>query len=174
MLTLWDFAIGFYQQAEVKECCLDLQDNDGIDVCVLLAVLWLAKHGHILSSAQLKLLIANTADWQAQMVVPLRTLRRRAKRLKEGFESDAQTLQADIFYQQVKQLELDGEQLTLTRLSQLIESKGWLINTCAGDGLTGEANQQTKRAVEKNIRSYLSAVSETKCDSAIRIFGQYF
>lgn len=179
MSALWNFALEFYQQADVKECCLDLQDNDSVDICVLLAVLWLGKHGYVLTSAQLKLLMANAADWQGQMVGPLRTLRRRAKLLREGFDSNAQTSQADIFYQQLKQLELDGEQLTLTRLNHLIESEGWLANICAGDGLTfefsqkSEASQQAKPAVEKNICSYLSTVTDAKRDSAIRIFGQY-
>ena len=73
--SLWDFAVSLYGHAQVKSCCLSLQARADIDVCVLLAVAWLASRGRLLDSAELQSLLAVASPWRQQLMLPIRALR---------------------------------------------------------------------------------------------------
>ena len=38
----WKFSLGYYRGAGVSEACLELQDRCGVDVNVVLFLLWMA------------------------------------------------------------------------------------------------------------------------------------
>ncbi len=70
--SLWQFMLGTYAQAGVKELCLRAQNEYGIDVLLLLMDAWLKKE---------KLAWPNQSElqqylsWRQQMIIPLRALR---------------------------------------------------------------------------------------------------
>lgn len=110
----WSFSLGFYGRPGVSDACLDLQDRHGLDVNLVLYCCW---RGDILSEAQLQAAIALTAPWRAEIVQPLRALRRR---LKPGFppfpDAEVQGLR-----KRIADVELEAERLQQQALEALAE-----------------------------------------------------
>src|ERR1700736_1985006 len=75
----WRFSLGFYRQPGVADACLALQDGCGVDVTILLFFLCLATARRCFPPAAAKALCAKAGPWRDDVVVPLRTLRRRLK-----------------------------------------------------------------------------------------------
>ena len=50
----WTFSLGYYRGAGVSEACLELQDNCGVDVNVVLFLLWMASQKRMLAADQVK------------------------------------------------------------------------------------------------------------------------
>jgi uncharacterized protein (TIGR02444 family) len=50
----WRFSLNFYRQAGVAEACIALQDDFGVDVNLMLFLLWLAANGRQLSVDNIK------------------------------------------------------------------------------------------------------------------------
>jgi len=109
---LWNFALERYGATGVAPACLQLQDDFGVDVCLLLCTLWCAEHGCALDPARLAQLDAQCAPWRCRVVQPLRQ-QRRAWRGDASRERD---------YEDLKRLELQAERLQLERLAALA---GW-------------------------------------------------
>lgn len=103
-LTAW--ALDGYRQPGVMPALLALQDEFGLDVLLLLNTAWLWSRGCSLPVGALGGLLARHSPWQAQVVMPLREVRRKLKP-----DAAAQEL-----YQQVKAVELEAELLQLGRL----------------------------------------------------------
>jgi uncharacterized protein (TIGR02444 family) len=74
--TFWNFSLKFYAQRGIADVCLDLQDRFGVDVNVLLYLLWRAQRGGRLQPAEVEKVIALINDWQLHVVQPLRGVRR--------------------------------------------------------------------------------------------------
>ncbi|WP_017429260.1 TIGR02444 family protein [Vreelandella jeotgali] len=109
---LWDFAVDFYARSGVSSRLLRLQDDAGLDVCVLLWRLWLKRHGLApteLAEHQLDDVLA----WQRDYTVPLRCRRRR---LKPAAPQDAALAQ---LRRTLKEAELQAEKIALQRLEAL-------------------------------------------------------
>jgi uncharacterized protein (TIGR02444 family) len=103
----WTFSLGFYRGAGVSEACLELQDACGVDVNVVLFLLWLASQKRQLPADQVGRLADKVRPWQADVIGPIRTLRRRLK-------SDAPLLDkgaAELFRTKIKAVELESERL---------------------------------------------------------------
>ena len=89
----WDFACKVYDNPTVQAICLDLQNDEGLDVNCLLFCLWMAtsKHG-IRDDGFWSDLVTATIDWQQEILAPLRGVRNSLKTksyLEQGFsESD--------------------------------------------------------------------------------------
>src|SRR5215471_18633944 len=75
----WRFSLGFYRQAPVADACIALQDGCGVDVNILLFLLWLATARRCVPSTEAKALCAKVDSWRDDVVIPLRTLRRKLK-----------------------------------------------------------------------------------------------
>ena len=45
MNSLWSFSLTLYRAEEVKQLCLELQEEAEIDVCLLLSLVWLGAKG---------------------------------------------------------------------------------------------------------------------------------
>lgn len=108
-LTAW--ALDGYPQPGVMVVLLALQDEFGLDVLLLLSTAWLWSRGRSLPAGRLSRLLARHSPWQAQVVTPLREVRRKLKP-----DAAAQQL-----YQRVKAVELEAELLQLERLQQWLE-----------------------------------------------------
>ncbi|MCF8467881.1 MAG: TIGR02444 family protein [Sneathiella sp.] len=74
---LWDFAVKLYNNSDVSAACLRLQDRRGLDVNLLLFCVWAAASGRgRLSDQELVAGIDAARVWQAEVVAPLRHVRR--------------------------------------------------------------------------------------------------
>ena len=111
MDALVSFAESIYGAPGVEPGLLDLQDRYGLDVCVVLACAWYgAAGGGRLAPEAVDGLEEAVAEWRAEVVQPLRSVRRGLK--GEQDQGDAvRRLRED-----VKACELDAERIELTRL----------------------------------------------------------
>jgi uncharacterized protein (TIGR02444 family) len=103
----WTFSLGYYRGAGVSEACLELQDNCGVDVNVVLFLLWMASQRRQVGADAVKRLADKVRPWQADVIGPIRTLRRRLK-------GDAPLLDkgsAELFRTKIKAVELESERL---------------------------------------------------------------
>jgi uncharacterized protein (TIGR02444 family) len=76
----WNFSLEIYAAEGVSGACLDLQDRRGCDVNVLLFCCWLGVSGRpTLTADRLRGILAEIAPWQAEVVRPLRGVRRLLK-----------------------------------------------------------------------------------------------
>ncbi|GLS27095.1 TIGR02444 family protein [Marinibactrum halimedae] len=101
---LWKFSLKTYAHAQVAEYCLQLQDEFGVNVNLILWCLWLESRSIAISSEDIHQANLAVALWQERITVPLREDRRALKLLVE-----------DCFHylqlrEQVKRLELLSEQ----------------------------------------------------------------
>ena len=109
--TLWDFSVELYARPGVAEACLQMQDDCGADVCLLLAGLWLERRGVAASAARGAALVQLAAPWQAAVTAPLRQLRRAWKPLAQD-DGELGELR-----RRLAELELQAERLLLQRLA---------------------------------------------------------
>src|SRR4029077_12164574 len=75
----WRFSLRFYRLPGVADACIALQDGCGVDVNILLFFLWLATAKRSVPAATAQAVCAKAGPWRDDVVVPLRTLRRRLK-----------------------------------------------------------------------------------------------
>jgi uncharacterized protein (TIGR02444 family) len=110
----WDFSLALYAKPGVAESCLRLQDGLGLDVNLLLYACWTAAKGAGRPSPDgWRRLVDETAAWRAQVVEPLRRVRRFLKGAEESPWSAG-------LRDRVKALELDAEhagQLSIATLA---------------------------------------------------------
>ena len=114
--AFWSFSLSFYARRGVPELCLELQDRHGVDVNVLLYLLFLATQGRRLEAAEIDAIEHTAADWRSSVVRPLRSIRRALKADIGPFD----TRLTAAFRDAVKGIELEAErlqQLTLERLA---------------------------------------------------------
>jgi uncharacterized protein (TIGR02444 family) len=103
----WRFSLAFYRQAGVAEACIALQDDCGVDVNLMLFLLWLAAGGRQLSMDNIKELDAAVRDWRELTVIPIRDIRRKLKAAPTLVEAGKQ----EAFRAKIKALELEAERL---------------------------------------------------------------
>ena len=109
--SLWRFSLAFYARPGVSEALIALQDRVGCDVNLMLFALWAGASGRGRLTCE-ELAIANriACPIRANIVEPLRTLRRR---LKPDPDADVQHLREG-----VKVLELAAEKVIQDRLGR--------------------------------------------------------
>jgi uncharacterized protein (TIGR02444 family) len=108
----WRFSLGFYRRAGVADACIALQEEAGVDVNLLLFLLWQATLHRQLSAAEIAALEEKVAPWRNAAVIPLRTLRRALKSpdlVNETVLVPAAT--AELFRTRIKAVELEAERL---------------------------------------------------------------
>jgi uncharacterized protein (TIGR02444 family) len=112
---LWPFAVHVYALPGVEPLCLRLQDEHGLDVDALLAILWQAHRGAPLDDATLERLSTAVAPVHAR-VLELRALRRTlaADRTHEPRWQET--------YEHLKAAELSAERLELSMLEVVLTS----------------------------------------------------
>jgi uncharacterized protein (TIGR02444 family) len=113
----WRFSLATYRRPGVAETCLALQDGFGVDVNVLLFAMWLGTQRRRLDDVEMQFVRDAAADWAAEVVAPLRAVRRR---LKEDAPLVASGV-AQAFRGEVKRLELEAERLEQEALYRLAD-----------------------------------------------------
>jgi uncharacterized protein (TIGR02444 family) len=115
-MRLWDFALDYYRRDGVAAACLSLQDQAGVDVNVLIYLLWrVAVRGEPFEPSILATAEAGVAPWRAEVVQPLRNIRRR---LKAG-PFPAPNEETERLRGRIKAAELDAEHIELDLLESL-------------------------------------------------------
>jgi uncharacterized protein (TIGR02444 family) len=114
----WRFSLHFYRQPGVSEACIALQDGCGVDVNLLLFLLWLADDGKLLSADEVRKLDDEVRDWRNLTIIPIRDARRRLK----GIETLIKPGQQEAFRNKVKALELEAERLQQEALYAFAQS----------------------------------------------------
>lgn len=131
---LWSFSLGTYARPGVEAACLTLQST-GVNVCLLLCGLWLGQRGVACNEQRLQQLRNVAEPWDADVVRPLRDLRRQWKVI---VTADAEL---NALREQVKALELEAERHLLLRLERSVQSwpqgeatdlSAWLEGVAAG------------------------------------------
>jgi|APCry1669192522_1035417.scaffolds.fasta_scaffold03629_4 uncharacterized protein (TIGR02444 family) len=107
---LWRFSLAFYSRPEVPALLLRLQDECDADVNVVLFGLWRAGQYRSLSSDDFLAIDSVIQKWRAEIVVPMRTVRRTIKGSQDGSAA------VDALYTAAKRLELEAERIEQSRL----------------------------------------------------------
>lgn len=114
--AFWRFSLRFYALPGIAPACLELQENAGVDVNVLLYLLFVAAQGRMVTRDDVERIDALVKSWREQVVRPLRSVR---KQLKNGMEriddKESTRLRSD-----VKRIELDAERIEQQTLERLV------------------------------------------------------
>jgi uncharacterized protein (TIGR02444 family) len=111
----WRFSLRFYRAPGVADACIALQDGCGIDVNILLFLLWLAGERRQIATAEVRRVCAEAGPWRQEVVVPLRNLRRRLKDGAPPIERNT----GELFRTRIKAVELEAERLQQEALFSL-------------------------------------------------------
>jgi uncharacterized protein (TIGR02444 family) len=118
----WNFSLELYAGEGVAEACLDLQERRGCDVNMLLFCCWLGASGRPTVSAERLRAILRASDlWQAEIVRPLRAVRRLLKD-KPWLEALPETVEA--VRRRVADAELAAEHAEQLKLASLHSPPG--------------------------------------------------
>jgi uncharacterized protein (TIGR02444 family) len=113
----WNFSLELYAGEGVAEACLDLQERRGCDVNILLFCCWLAASGRpTLTAERLRSILKVSDVWQAEIVRPLRQVRRLLKD-KPWLEALPETV--DAARRRVSEAELAAEHAEQLKLASL-------------------------------------------------------
>ncbi len=133
----WNYSLRLYAQPGVQEASLTLQDEHGLDVNLVLFCIWCGMEGPgELTADELNQAMAVTGPWQADVVEPVRTIRRTLKHNPRG--ADPELIQ--VFRPRVQALELDGEHVEQLMLAALVPL---------------QRGAQSRAAAQANLLQYL-------------------
>ena len=103
----WRFSLAFYRQAGVADACIALQEQAGVDVNLLLFLLWHAARRRTFTSSEIAAVEERIGTWREMTVVPLRAVRRALKSPPALVAS----AEAEAFRNRIKAVELEAERL---------------------------------------------------------------
>jgi uncharacterized protein (TIGR02444 family) len=103
----WRFSLRLYRAPGVGDACIALQETSGVDVNLLLFLLWQATGRRALTAADVKALDETIGGWRDTAVIPLRNLRRALKSSPGLVAPNA----AEAFRTRIKAVELEAERL---------------------------------------------------------------
>jgi len=149
----WRFSLGFYRRPGVADACIALQDGCGVDVNILLFLLWLATARRCVPPAAAQAVCTKAGPWRDDVVVPLRTLRRR---LKDG-SSLVDRGTAELFRTRIKAVELESERLQQEALFALAA------------GLATESTATVAAAARANVAAYEHAMARAFTPAAVDV-----
>ena len=121
--SLWQFSLKFYQDNGVSQACLMLQDSFGVDVNILLYLMWQAGRGVELNFEQIRAVDEFVADWRDNIVRPLRGTRRHLK------EMAAKMDEVHRFRQDIKRIELAAEHIQQDMLEKKYANFGLSVSS---------------------------------------------
>jgi uncharacterized protein (TIGR02444 family) len=103
----WRFSLRLYRAPGAGDACIVLQEEAGVDVNLLLFLLWQATERRVLTAADVKALDETIGGWRDTAVIPLRNLRR-ALKSSPGLVAPNT---AEAFRTRIKAVELEAERL---------------------------------------------------------------
>jgi uncharacterized protein (TIGR02444 family) len=117
----WRFSLRFYRHQEVADACIALQDEVGVDVNLLLFLLWQASRKRALPVTEVEELERRIDGWRAATIIPLRKLRR-ALKTPPALVASAK---AELFRTKIKAIELEAERLQQEAMYDLATASPW-------------------------------------------------
>jgi uncharacterized protein (TIGR02444 family) len=147
----WAFSLGYYRGAGVSEACLELQDNCGVDVNVVLFLLWQASQRRRLAAADVKALADKVRPWQIEVIGPIRALRRKLKSEAPLLDKGA----AELFRTKIKAIELEAERLQQDAMAALAAT------------LKTDSASSAEAAARASIAAYASALGRPFTATAV-------
>ena len=154
----WRFSLGFYRDPAVAAACIELQDQAGVDVNMLLFLLWSATLNRTLSRAAIADLDGRIGAWREAAVIPLRALRRTLKSPPPVIEPGA----AEVFRTRIKGVELEAERLQQHTMYALAPSLRF-----------GSAGSPAE-AARANVEAYGAAIGRTFPPTAVETILRAF
>jgi uncharacterized protein (TIGR02444 family) len=150
----WRFSLQFYRRLGVAEACITLQEESGVDVNLLLFLLWHATQKRRLAAAEIGALEQKIAAWREQTVVPLRAIRRALKAPPALVEAGT----AEAFRTRIKAVELEAERLQQEAMYDLVRT-----------GLLGAEAPSVAQAAQANVTAYEGICRAPFGESAVAI-----
>jgi len=154
--TLRDWAFAAYERPGVQEACLELQDRHEMDVVALLWCVWVGEHHGSVEAEVMGRVVGEIAGWQAEVVAPLRAVRRRLKQadaaaLSGGGESAVAAATVtpdtkDCLRSQVADAELSAEVIQLDRLESSTLAGSEVQETAGASVVAGPPGEAAVRA----------------------------
>ena len=129
----WAYALQLYAEPGVSQSCLELQEDRGVDVMLLLVVAFAGQSGIDLSPADIREMAATCRPWHQQIVQPLRALR---VALKSG-PPPAPSGATETLRSQIKASELHAERLQSDLLASWLGRKARARGAVAADKRQG-------------------------------------
>src|ERR1700754_2253384 len=86
---IWDFVLAYYGQKGFSEAAIALQDAHGVDVNMILFLMWLSAQRKSLSVDDVRAIGETSHRWQKSIVVPIRAVRRLLKENAPLVEQEA-------------------------------------------------------------------------------------
>lgn len=145
----WTFSLRFYRLEGVAPACLEMQDLKGVDVNVLLFLLFLGHNGRAVLQADVAEIDAAVAGWRAEAVVPLRAVRRFLRAPPPTVDAAA----AGALRERIKAVELEAERLQQEALFALRPVADW------GRGGGATAPSDNLAAYGAHLRTILPAAA---------------
>ena len=140
----WRFSLRFYRRSGVADACITLQERSGVDVNLLLYLLWQASQGRAFAAEDVVALEEVIAPWRAATVIPLRTMRRALKEPPGLVAGPA----AEVFRNKIKAVELEAERLQQEAMYELAQAQSARRSV----GSSQEASFQ--EAARHNVAAY--------------------
>ncbi len=147
----WTFSLGYYRGAGVSDACLELQDNCGVDVNVVLFLLWQATQKRRFAAIQVKALAEKMGPWQIDVIGPIRGLRRMLKGNAPLLDKGS----AELFRTKIKAIELESEKLQQQAMYAMAAS------------LKAETAPSSEAAARASIAAYASALGRPFTAAAV-------
>jgi len=123
----WRFSLRFYRQSGVADACIALQEQSGVDVNLLLYLLWHARERRTFAAAEVEALERRIGPWRESTIIPLRGVRRALK--VPPALVDARTTEA--FRTRIKAVELEAERLQQEAMFALPVASGNVLDSPA-------------------------------------------
>ena len=123
-MSFWNWSVKAYGGAGVAEACLSLQDDYDQNVPLLLWAAWLVSEGFDISDSQAAEAAGLARKWSDELIVPLRTLRRR---LKTQLSMADEALRLPL-REKIKAIELEAERALITTLSERVDTQNFNKN----------------------------------------------
>jgi len=114
----WRFSLAYYRLPGVADACLVLQEEAGVDVNLLLFLLWQATLARALSIPDVEALEQRVAPWREATIIPLRAIRRALK----SPPALVPAATAEVFRTKVKGIELEAERLQQEAMHELAQA----------------------------------------------------
>ena len=130
----WTFSLSFYRMDGVAPACIEVQDKAGVDVNILLFVLFLASRGRALQTADVADIDTALKGWRDDVVIPLRAVRR----VLRTPEKTVDPAQVAALRERIKAVELEAERLQQEALYALRPPEAW--GAAQTPALAGAAN----------------------------------
>jgi uncharacterized protein (TIGR02444 family) len=157
----WNFSLAVYGAGAVQEECLNLQDQFGLDVNLVLLCAFLgAVHGVALTSDDIASARQEVQQWHEHVVRPLRAARRHLKTVELQDAQDATAVMQ--LRTNVKTAELESERIEQMMLERWAEAR-----------LATWPRRKSNDAVTANLQTLLAAygVGHERLAAAKRIIA---